>query len=90
MHFKSNLSLLAIAMLLIASGCATGNEKEIDTLKKTQDSLVEQNNALKEQIEIEKARGEYGKETYLIQTEVKRNEIEILKLKEKQMTLEGK
>jgi regulator of replication initiation timing len=90
MKFKSSMAMLFVAVVLIASGCGAGNEKEIAALKKMKDSLVGQNNALKDQIEIEKARGEYGKETYLIQTEVKRNEIEILKLKEKQNELEGK
>ena len=65
------------------------NTSDIEKLKQAQAALEGQNKAINEQIALEKARGKYGQETYYRQTQVLRNEIEILKLKEKQMQLEG-
>jgi hypothetical protein len=65
------------------------NTSEIDGLKKAQASLEAQNKAMNEQIALEKAKGKYGQETYYRLTQILRNEIEILKLKEKQLKLEG-
>jgi len=65
------------------------NSGEIETLKKAQEALEGQNKALNEQIALEKAKGKYGEETYFRQTQILRNEIEMLRLKQKQLELEG-